>query len=155
MPFKTISGRSRKSMAVAVGQNFINLFGNKEEDIMGVFQQGLTVYGPNNTIIYERFLDNDTIKKSVKFCELMNIAVVAYAGDDIYVTKQSYYSTKITDYREPSATEHPQGIENLVHNGVHVNKLILLDDESRLVEIRQQLTDYLGSSASLTKAVPG
>ena len=103
--FFPCTGRSRKSMTTAVGQKFVELLG-KEEDIMGVFQQGLTVYGPNNTIIYEHFLDINTIKKSVQFCELNSIAVVAYAGDEIFVTKQSLFSNKITEYAEPQATEH-------------------------------------------------
>lgn len=120
--FFPCTGRSRKSMTTAVGHKFVELFGTKEEDIMGVFQQGLTVYGPNNTIIYENFLEQKTIQKSVQFCDLHNIAVVAYAADDIYVTKQSYYSNKITEYAEPLATEHFNGIENLEFDkGKHIH----------------------------------
>ena len=36
-----------------------------------------------------------------------------------------------------------------------VNKLILLDDDDRLISIRAKLAAYLGSEASLTRSVPG
>ena len=36
-----------------------------------------------------------------------------------------------------------------------MNKLILLDDDDRLLDIRAELAAYLGGDASLTRSVPG
>jgi Cof subfamily protein (haloacid dehalogenase superfamily) len=140
-------------MASVLGPKFVELFG-KIENIPGVFQQGLTVYGPNNTIIYERFLDNSVISKVIQFCEDADVAVIAYAGDDIYTQKQSYYSSIITEFQEPLATVFQDGLNKLHTRGIKVNKLVIINDEKKLIQIRPKLAAYLGNDASLTKAIP-
>ena len=66
--FFPCTGRSRKSAGLVAKEKFIMLFGDKLEQVPGVYQQGLTVYGANNTIIYERFLDVGVITDTIQFC---------------------------------------------------------------------------------------
>lgn len=47
------------------------------------------------------------------------------------------------------------GLDRLSEIGVTVNKLILLDDEEKLVRLRPILTSFLNNRASFTSAVPG
>ncbi len=49
----------------------------------------------------------------------------------------------------------PNGLDKLKEDNIKIQKLIILDEEKRLIELRPELTSFLGSSASITKAVPG
>ena len=137
----------------AVGPRFAALYGKSIEDIPGVYQQGLTVYGHNKTIIYERFLDNNVIERTVEFCTQHDVALIAYGGDEIYTQKQCCYSSKITDYHEPHPTVYSQGLHKLQLNGIKINKLILLESEDRLQAIRAPLNDYLGNTLTYTISI--
>jgi Cof subfamily protein (haloacid dehalogenase superfamily) len=153
-PFYPCTGRSRCSMASAAPE-MANLFGGDIKNIPGVYQQGLQVYGPNGNLIYEKFLGFEEIADVVQFCDLHNVAVIAYAGDRIYCRQRCRQTDKIGQYSEPPPDVYANGLENLGEIGVNVNKLILLDDEVELIRIRPLLFDYMQQSVSLTKAVPG
>jgi len=159
--FFPCTGRSRESMAIAV-PDILNLFGGEIENVPGVYQQGLQVYGPTGILIHEKFLDFETIAEVVKFCDIHNVAVIAYAGGRIFCKKRSFHTDKIAEYNEPIPEEYPQGLERLGEINIKVHKLILLDNEDVLDDKRpllaaSTLNSVSGSlpSVSLTKAVPG
>jgi Cof subfamily protein (haloacid dehalogenase superfamily) len=152
--FFPCTGRSRESMALAA-PDILNLFGGEIENVPGVYQQGLQVYGPTGMLIHEKFLDFDTIAEVVKFCDIHNVAVIAYAGGRIFCRERSFHTDKIAEYNEPLPEEYPRGLERLGEIDIKVHKLILLDNEDVLENKRPLLAASTLNSVSLTKAVPG
>lgn len=142
-------------MASAVGSKLIELLGGDVNKIPGCYQQGLMVYDLNGQLIYERLLTNDIIIDTVNYCKENGISVIAYAGDRILCHKRTVYTDSIVQYHEPIPEEYERGLEKLIEDGVKVHKLILLDEESRLIEYRGGLEKRLHQRSSLTKAVPG
>jgi Cof subfamily protein (haloacid dehalogenase superfamily) len=153
--FFPATGRSRKSMVIAAGKKFIELFGGNEYSIPGVYSQGLEVYGPSGEVVYRRFLEDKVILKVIKFCEQNNVSPIAYCGDRILCTKNNNKTAKILDYKEPLAEEYPKGIIHLNLDGIQVNKLLIVDDEEILIKLRPSIETLLLNEATITKAVIG
>lgn len=153
--FFPATGRTRKSMALAGGDKLIEVLGGKIENIPGVYAQGLQVYNMEGTLIYEELLDSSVISMAEGFCLSRNLSVIAYAGDRILAQRRTYFTDIITDYAEPVPEECHQPLSNVADSGTKINKLIILDREEVLVDIRPELEKLLEGKASLTKAVPG
>lgn len=81
--------------------------------------------------------------------------MVAYAGDEVYCQRRCYYTNRIAEYAEPLPDVYEPGLDRLGDIGVTVNKLILLDEEEKLVRLRPKLAAFLSDRASFTSAVPG
>lgn len=152
--FFPCTGRSRHSMALAAPE-ILNLFGGDIENVPGVYQQGLQVYGPTGQLIYEKFLDYSKIAEVTRFCDDEKVAVIAYAGERIFCRTRCNQTDKIGEYSEPPPEIHSDGLEKLGDIGIKVHKLIILADEIELERVRPLLQAYMGQSVSLTKAVPG
>lgn len=152
--FFPCTGRSRHSMALAAPE-ILNLFGGDVENVPGVYQQGLMVYGPSGKLIYEKFLEYKRIADVVKFCDLEKVAVIAYAGDRIFCRSRCDQTDKISAYSEPPPDIYSNGLENLGEIDIKVHKLILLAEEAELERVRPLLSEFMGPTVSLTKAVPG
>jgi hydroxymethylpyrimidine pyrophosphatase-like HAD family hydrolase len=120
-----------------------------------VYSQGLMVFGVGGELIHEEFLPSSVIALVEHFCTTQQIALICYAGDTIYAAKQCAYTRKIAEYKEPLPELFEAGLGFLEASGVRANKVILLADEAQLTAIRPTLAALLGSSAALTKAVPG
>ena len=60
-------------------------------------------------IIFERFLDQQVIEKTVAFCRGRNIALIAYADDKIICQQRNEQTDKIAVYHEPTPIEFPSG----------------------------------------------
>ena len=152
--FFPCTGRSRHSMALAAPE-ILNLFGGDIENVPGVYQQGLMVYGPSGELIYEKFLGYEMIEEVVTFCDAQDCALIAYANERIFCRKNCFHTDKIGNYNEPPPEAYPNGIHKLGEIGIKVHKLILLADEAELERLRPLLADFMGEKVSLTRAVPG
>jgi hypothetical protein len=63
---------------------------------------------------------------------------------------------KLLDYGEPLPEVYSQGIVNLsTLSKIRTNKLILLEEESRLQELRISVEKLLEGVATVTTSVPG
>ena len=160
LPFFLCTGRSRRSMSLAVGPPLISIFSAdlKYSEIPGVFQQGLMVYGEDGQLIFERALSEeapDALNDAVEFCKCEGITVIAYAGDEIYAREITEEARIIQMYHEPIPTLFELGLHKLSSRGITTHKLILLGKQHVLEEIRPRLAALLGTRASLTSAVPG
>lgn len=153
--FFPATGRTRRSMALAGGDSLVKLLGGDLNKIPGVYAQGLVVYGPSGEVISEEFLNADVIEESERFCATNNLSVIAYAGDRILTRKRSFYTDKVSQYAEPIPEEMAIHLHEVHRQGIKINKLIILDDESRLVCIRPCLEEQLLRKATVTRAVPG
>ena len=58
-------------MCAAAGKDFMNLFGDRLENIPGVYQQGLMVYNLKGELIHERILEKDPLEKVRKILWLL------------------------------------------------------------------------------------
>jgi Cof subfamily protein (haloacid dehalogenase superfamily) len=157
--FYICTGRSRESMAAAVGPDFLSLFGSDVSAIPGVYQQGLQVYGQKGALIHERLLDEGLIEKVEKFCAERETSVIAYCGSTIYTSSQSYHTRKIVEYKEPiptlCQTVGSETLSSLPNGGHAVHKLILLAEDEQLDALRPALEEEVRGLASITKAVKG
>ena len=151
--FYPCTGRSRRSAANAAGPDFIGLFGSSLDEVPGVYQQGLQVYGPDGKMIYEQFLDPDIVKGVEEFARQQHVALIGYCSDQIFTQHRDAQTDKITIYHEPIPTVHASGLHTLP---LPVHKLIFLADDDDLAALRPLLEDSpLGGQVSITKAVPG
>jgi hypothetical protein len=155
--FFPCTGRSRQSFINAVSPKLVELLciNGDINRIPGVFQQGLMVYNYDGNLVYERLLDNQIVTNVVEYCAKNKVSVIAYCGDKIYCQSRSKQTDKIVIYHEPIPDVFVNGLENLVHSNINIHKLIILDEEDRLQQVRDDLTLSLAGRASLTKAVDG
>jgi Cof subfamily protein (haloacid dehalogenase superfamily) len=154
IPFFPATGRTRISMIETAGKDFLDLMGGDINKLSGVFSQGLVVAGRNGEIIHECFLSDDVIAVMEEYCENHDISVIAYAGDQILTTKQTFYTKLISEYKEPIPDLCSIPLHRMSAHGVTINKLILLADETELQHHRPTIAQRLNGLASLTKAVP-
>lgn len=155
IPFYLATGRTRKSVVSATGTQLLEVFERDVNSLPGVYQQGLLVYGPDGKLIYERVLEPDILSKVIQFCVEYNIPVVAYCGERIICQTNCRQTRKLEEYSEPIPDEFPDGLENLSAAGISTHKLILLEEESRLIEIRPFLFERFGQKITITKAISG
>ena len=159
--FFPCTGRSRASMAAAVGPDFVALLGCTLSEVPGVYQQGLQVYGPGGKMIYEQTLDSATIKRVEALAQAHRLALIAYCGESIYCQRRCAQTDKIVEYKEPIPTVHSSGLHMLPSSadqgglGAPVHKLIFLADDAALFAFRPLLEAATQGSCSITKAVPG
>lgn len=158
-PFFLCTGRSRRSMSLATGHRLTSIWSENCDyaKIPGVFQQGLMVFDESR-LIYERSLSADSadvIDLVVDFCRAEGLTLIAYCGDEIYTDFMTEQCSSITIYHEPLPQVHKPGIAQLHKLGVTTHKLILLDDQSILQQVRPKLAALVGDKATLTSAVPG
>ena len=151
--FYPCTGRSRTSMNNAEPR-ITSLFGGLL-GTPGVYQQGLMVYGKDGTLIYEKFLDQTIVASVCHFCADNGLAVVAYCGERIFCRQTCPQTEKLQMWSDPLPEIYTRGLEKLNEININVHKLIVLDDEEKIVQIRPLLAKALGTSASLTRAVPG
>lgn len=151
--FYPCTGRSRRSAANAAGPDFVGLFGKSLDEVPGVYQQGLQVYGPGGALIYEQLLDLDIVKGVEEFAREQRVALIAYCSDQIFTQRRDAQTDKITIYHEPIPTVHASGLHTLP---LPVHKLIFLAEDDDLAALRPLLeASALGAQVSITKAVPG
>ena len=162
--FYPCTGRSRESMAAAVGPEFIKLWGEGGgvESIPGVYQQGLQVYGPPGPgggeapLVHERFLPVELIRRVELFCHEHSVSLIAYSGANIFTAAQTEATRAIVEYKEPIPTLSSEvGAPSLAALPFPVHKVILLAPEDVLGKVRPLLERATGSDASVTKAVKG
>lgn len=153
--FFPATGRSRKSMANAGGERLMNLLGGDVEKVPGVFSQGLIVYGHNGLLISEETMEKDAIQLAEEFCDEHNLSVIAYSRDRIITRKRSYFTDQIAKYAEPFPEVMEKCLFEVHEGGSKINKLIILDEEDRLLKIRELLENRMYGRASITRAVPG
>ena len=151
--FFPCTGRSRTSMNNAEPR-ITSFFGGALRT-PGVYQQGLMVYGTQGTLIYEKFLDKTIVGAVCQFCDENGLAVVAYCGERIFCRQTCPQIEKLQMWSDPIPEIYTRGLENLNEIKINIHKLIILDDEEKIVHIRPLLAKALGTSASLTRAVPG
>eukprot|EP01035_Chromulina_nebulosa_P017869 gene17869-23485_t len=154
-PFIPCTGRARRSMVAALGDKFMNLFGDRFDKIPGVYQQGLLVYGKNGELIYEKNLEDDVINLIVNFSETYKIPLLGYSGEEIYCKKRCSQTDKVTDFSDPIPIEIPDGLNTLKSKGISMQKMILVEDDSILSHLRTQVEEELSSHVHITKAVSG
>jgi Cof subfamily protein (haloacid dehalogenase superfamily) len=152
--FFPCTGRTRLSMAQAAPE-LIDIFGGDITKTPGVYQQGLMVYGEDGSLIYEKLLDESITERVVDFCERYNLAVAAYCGERIFSKRICSQIESLKKWNDPDVETHAPGVHRLGDIGVQTHKLILIDQEDVLQRMRPLLADALGTTASLTKAVPG
>lgn len=156
IPFFPATGRSRSSMAQAVGRNFLTLLADDLEKVPGVFCQGLMVYGPAGKLIYSRYLDSKVIEMCEDYSEEHSFSLISIANDIIYTHKHSPFTLSLDKYNEPIPTLLPERASKLQSKGIiQVNKVIFLGEETALTNHRPRITQILSEVASITKAVPG
>ena len=161
--FYPCTGRSRESMANAVGDDFLKLFGDGQKvdlsQIPGVYQQGLQVYGKGGQLIHERLLPLPLINKVEGFCRNNKVSLIAYCGSTIYTSKQTVDTDRVIEYKEPrpilSSIVGASSLSDLPASGNPVHKLILVGEDSILESIRPLLAQEIEGDASITKAVKG
>jgi len=152
--FFPATGRSRNSMNLVTEGAIAEIFGGIKMT-PGVYQQGLMVYGPDGSLIYEKTLTPEIIEKVTTFCNARGVSVVAYAGDDIYRKQSCAATDSILAIEKLVPKNYPEGLEKLHEIGVKVHKMILLSDDDTLKELRPALQSVVEGIATLTQAVPG
>lgn len=154
-PMYLCTGRSRASAFRVLGPDMLSLFGGNIERIPGVYQQGLLVYGKTGELIHEQNLPQDMIVKVTDFAEKHGIPIIAYCRESIYCRKRCEQTDKIVQYLDPLPIEIDAGLPELFNKGISVQKLIMVDEDSKLVSIRPSLETEFQNSVGITKAVKG
>eukprot|EP00899_Mesostigma_viride_P002472 jgi/Mesvir1/12225/Mv00451-RA.1 len=122
-----------------------------------VFLQGLKVCDASGQLVHSRVMDRGLIEAVTDFAAEAGVTLTAYTEDDRIVARETDAQTdRLIPYAEPVPEALGAGFEKLGlpgHPAVH--KMILMGEESRVVELRPALEALVGGQATLTRALPG
>jgi Cof subfamily protein (haloacid dehalogenase superfamily) len=152
--FFPCTGRTRFSASASLGQRFVELYGISNQ-LPGVYQQGLTVFGRNGQLIYEKALSGQVISDVVDFCRDANVPVVGYTENKVYCMKRCQKTDRIISYADPIPFEVSEGLQNLHNRGISIQKMVIVDDEPKLEEIRPLIRKELGERVTITSTTSG
>uniref|UniRef100_A0A7S1ESZ3 Uncharacterized protein n=1 Tax=Timspurckia oligopyrenoides TaxID=708627 RepID=A0A7S1ESZ3_9RHOD len=152
--FFPATGKSRAGAMHSFGPPLSTVLGSNS---MGVFLQGLLVYGQGGELIYEKTLPTETISKVVQLSSQANIPWIGYLGDRLVVEKRTQLTDSLVKYHEP----RPEAVNDVcdelgLKNGVQdlaFHKMLVIDESSEIIDmLRPQFETELGGSATLTQA---
>lgn len=118
-----------------------------------VFLQGLLVRDACGTIIKQQLLDSDILSDAIDFASHHSLTLTAYCGDRVVCSHINEHTDRLIFYGEPT----PEGIGSLKHHigAIPIMKVLLMDSEERIQEIRPQAQSSFAGRAALTTAIPG
>jgi Cof subfamily protein (haloacid dehalogenase superfamily) len=114
----------------------------------GIFVQGLYIADHTGKRIYGDYLEKAVLQHFAPFAEENNLSYVAFADNQIFTTRRDHYTDIILDYNEPE----PIVVKNIADYPIH--KLIILDDPSRIQQLRPPLALHMGKQADVLITQP-
>ncbi|KAK9917799.1 hypothetical protein WJX75_008413 [Coccomyxa subellipsoidea] len=122
----------------------------------GVFMQGLLVYNTQGDLIHSRCLERAVIDTCIAFAKQHGLTLAAYSTSRIVTERTNEHTDRLLFYGEPT----PESAGPLhafldAPGSAGFQKLILMDTEARIQEIRPSAISTLGDTATLTTALPG
>lgn len=159
--FFPCTGRTRKSAAAVLGSKFVSLYGKSANEMPGVYQQGLSVYGPQGQLIYRNELEINTLRELINLCDQYHVSVLGYADDSSYCKEFSPEIQKIIESSDPIPIEVGKSLSKLYRSNIHIQKLILVDNNGSLDKLIPQLVtqfrgriDMLRFSSGMLEILP-
>ncbi|BDA48530.1 probable sugar phosphatase YidA [Coccomyxa sp. Obi] len=122
----------------------------------GVFMQGLLVYNAQGDLIHSRSMERAVIDTCIDFASQNGLTLAAYSTSRIVTEQTDEHTDRLLFYGEP--TPEPVGpLRDFLNapGAAGFQKLILMQTEERIQEIRPLAIAALGDSATLTTALPG
>ncbi|KAL4433464.1 hypothetical protein ABPG77_010317 [Micractinium sp. CCAP 211/92] len=118
-----------------------------------IYLQGLLINCPDEGVLYSRQLEEQVFLEAIEFAEQHGLTLTAYSGDRIVCKETNEQSDRLIWYKEPT----PESIGPLEpHVGqLPIFKLIFMEQEHRIGEVRPQVESLFAGRASLTTAIPG
>lgn len=156
--FFPATGRTRASMARVTHNRICDLFG-AEEFTPGVYQQGLSVYKLDGSLLHSHLLPPNIIKYIENYCKQENLDVIAYCQDIAHSTTLSIHTDICAEYQDaaPSLVDKCTNLFNEASN-LGIQKLIIVNrDPNRILEIKETLKKDMKLAtlgAVVTQAVP-
>lgn len=120
-------------------------------DTPSVCMQGLMVYGPDESIWFERTIDPSVTRDVVRYAADQDLALFAYERERLVTNRPSIYIQRFADHHEPVAEVLPDFTSLLPT--LTLNKLNIMHPDEHIPRIRADLTDLLGKRASLVQAM--
>jgi len=149
VPFFACTGRGRSGAYHALGAIGDRL---RRESAGGVFLNGLVAYAPGGELILDTRLPPAVVLDVADFAAEHSAALTAFSGDRVLTAERDEWTDLLVTYRDP--TPEVVGSWPFIAAEEPVNKLIILADRSRVAALRPLLAARLGSSATITQAVP-
>lgn len=117
----------------------------------GVYLQGLIITNADGSVRHQRTLDADTVRDVAGYAREHDISLVAYTGGEIVTEKRTPYTDVLIRFHEPT----PQQVASLdaVVQEQPIHKLILIDDEQRIRDVRETLTGRFDGRATFVQAL--
>ena len=146
------------AVILATGKTFISAKAIVERlklTTPGIYLQGLAVYKPDGTAVFQKALDPGISRQVVTFAEDRGFSMVAYSGARLLAkTLTPEVEQLATKYHEPM----PEAIGPLqnILDDMPVNKLLAIKagDPKRVLALRWQLDKQLDGGGQLTQALP-
>jgi Cof subfamily protein (haloacid dehalogenase superfamily) len=120
----------------------------------GIYLQGLTIYRPDNSIVFQKTLDPSLARRVITFAEDRGFAMAAYSGNRILVRSLSPGAEDLAArYHEP-LPEEIGPLQNILDE-IPVNKLLALKpgEPRRIKALRWQLQTQLDGQGRLVQAL--
>lgn len=118
----------------------------------GVFVQGLIVCDANGVIQHETSLTRELATEVADFAAAEGLALVTYSGHRILTPERSAFTDQLIRYHEPEPED--LGSWQAVQDEGTIHKILLIDDATRIRDVRARLSDQLGNRATLVQALP-
>ncbi|CAD7695014.1 unnamed protein product [Ostreobium quekettii] len=119
----------------------------------GVFLQGLLVCDADGTVLHEQALEEDLALQCIEFSKRHGLTITAYCGSRILCPATNEHTDRLLFYEEPT----PEGVGSLEDwvGKIKIHKMIMLEKQERIVQIRPLAEAELGGRLALTTALPG
>ncbi|RMG76506.1 MAG: HAD family hydrolase [Chloroflexi bacterium] len=120
----------------------------------GIYVQGLTIYQPDGTLIWQQTLPADVCRRVITFAEDRGFTVVAYAGTRILCRELADGIEQLAEkYHEPM----PEGVgplQNILFD-LNINKLMIVkqNNPKKITALRWLLKRQLDGQGRLVQAM--
>ncbi|PRW57026.1 haloacid dehalogenase-like hydrolase [Chlorella sorokiniana] len=118
-----------------------------------IYLQGLLINCHREGVLYQQQLEEHIILEAVAFADEHGVTLTAYCGDRIVCRETDEQSDRLLFYKEPPP-ESVGPLERQVGK-LPISKLIFMNSEQRIAELRPAIEQTFAGRASLTTAIPG
>ncbi len=115
------------------------------------YQGGLIKNAFSGDVLYNKTLPMDISIRVIELCQFKKLHLQAYIGDDYYFEIENHYSRK---YHEQIGVEGKAVGRLDVFLKEQPNKLLIIDEPERIMEMREEFSAILGKDIEITTSKP-
>ncbi len=117
----------------------------------GIYSQGLIIYSGDGSVRIQHTISDAVAKFIIEYADRHKVSLLVYSGTTLYINQHDFDPHRITQYGEPEPIVKSELVE--IVGQVPINKLIFMDEPTRITQIRHELVSQLNGDATIVQAL--